>query len=177
MTRGQRCVAPRKVVCTLQRDVQLPTRAVKTPEDAVVIARNMIGNQAFEVLLFFYGNAKSCITAYDSFTSGAPAQVSVDPRAAVRGAIVAGGSVLFSVHQHPSGDPTPSDTDRDLWRRLSQLANTLGLHNPDNFVLGVDSYYAQSRGAAVPYPDGGTLAGTVAACRGRGCHCPIKIVR
>jgi len=49
--------------------------------------------------------------------------------------------VMF-VHNHPSGDPTPSASDRTLTKQLSQTGSSLGVPVLDHLIIGDDSYYS-----------------------------------
>ena len=54
------------------------------------------------------------------------------------------GSVAF-VHNHPSGDPSPSDADIDSTRRLVEAGNLLGIPVIDHIIIG-DGTYASMKG-------------------------------
>jgi DNA repair protein RadC len=49
--------------------------------------------------------------------------------------------VLF-VHNHPSGDPSPSDEDKQLTQRLLDVARLLGIRVLDHIIIGDGSYYS-----------------------------------
>ncbi|MEI3518107.1 MAG: JAB domain-containing protein [Clostridia bacterium] len=68
----------------------------------------------------------------------APREVLVD---AVRRSA---GSVAF-VHNHPSGDPTPSSADLDTTRRLMQAGGVLGIPVLDHIVIGDGCYVSVER--------------------------------
>ncbi len=53
----------------------------------------------------------------------------------------AGAAVLF-LHNHPSGDPTPSPEDRRVTERLRRAGEILGIAVLDHVVVGRDSYYS-----------------------------------
>jgi len=66
----------------------------------------------------------------------------VHPREAFRPAIrEAAASVLF-LHNHPSGDPTPSSEDRRVTDRLKRAGELLGIPVLDHVVVGRDRYYS-----------------------------------
>ena len=58
---------------------------------------------------------------------------------------------IFFLHNHPSGDPTPSLEDRQLTARLVEAGNLLGIPLLDHIVIG-DSRY-------VSFADEGWLSG------------------
>lgn len=60
----------------------------------------------------------------------------IHPREVFRPAIEAGAAALILVHNHPSGDPTPSAEDRAVTRQLSSAGRTLGVPVLDHIVIG-----------------------------------------
>lgn len=71
---------------------------------------------------------------------GSIAHVEVHPREVFRPLVrmAAAGGVL--VHNHPSGDPTPSWQDRELTRRMREVGRVLGIPIIDHVVIGERSY-------------------------------------
>lgn len=60
----------------------------------------------------------------------------VHPREVFRAAIADCASAIFLVHNHPSGDPTPSPEDRAVTRRLKEVAAIIGIQILDHLVIG-----------------------------------------
>ena len=60
----------------------------------------------------------------------------VHPREVFRAAIADCASAMFLAHNHPSGDPTPSQVDRDVTRRLNQVAAIVGIRILDHLIVG-----------------------------------------
>jgi DNA repair protein RadC len=54
----------------------------------------------------------------------------------VRRALELNASALILVHNHPSGDPTPSDTDIDMTGQIERAASALGITVHDHLVIG-----------------------------------------
>ncbi|HWF58732.1 MAG TPA: JAB domain-containing protein [Nitrospira sp.] len=49
---------------------------------------------------------------------------------------------IIAVHNHPSGDPTPSAEDRTLTTRLREAGDLLGIRLLDHLILGDDRLYS-----------------------------------
>jgi DNA repair protein RadC len=60
----------------------------------------------------------------------------VHPREVFRAAIKDAASSIILVHNHPSGDPTPSREDQQVTRRLEESGKTLGIEVLDHIILG-----------------------------------------
>jgi DNA repair protein RadC len=64
----------------------------------------------------------------------------VYPREVVKRALELGASALILVHNHPSGDPTPSRSDIDMTKEVQKAAAALGLVVHDHIVVGRDGH-------------------------------------
>ncbi|HSW29263.1 MAG TPA: DNA repair protein RadC [Longimicrobiales bacterium] len=60
----------------------------------------------------------------------------IHPREVFRAAVVEGAAGVILVHNHPSGDPTPSPEDRAVTRQLAEAGRALGIPVLDHVVIG-----------------------------------------
>lgn len=60
----------------------------------------------------------------------------VAPREVFRLAVVEGAAAVILVHNHPSGDPTPSPDDRAVTRQIAEAGRALGIPVLDHVILG-----------------------------------------
>ena len=66
----------------------------------------------------------------------------VHPREVFKPAILLNACAIIAVHNHPSGDPTPSPEDRTLTTRLREAGDLLGIRLLDHLILGDDRLYS-----------------------------------
>ena len=66
--------------------------------------------------------------------------VEVHPREVFRPLIRMAAAGAVVVHNHPSGDPTPSSHDLDLTRRLRAAGELIGIPVIDHVIVGADSF-------------------------------------
>lgn len=66
----------------------------------------------------------------------------IHPREVFRPAVAEGAAGLVLVHNHPSGDPTPSSEDRVVTRQLVEAGRTLGIPVLDHVVVGKGRYHS-----------------------------------
>jgi DNA repair protein RadC len=64
----------------------------------------------------------------------------IHPREVFRPAVSEGAAGIILVHNHPSGDPTPSAEDRSVTRQLGSAGRALGIPVLDHIVLGRGAY-------------------------------------
>ncbi|MGC4073964.1 MAG: JAB domain-containing protein [Nibricoccus sp.] len=69
-------------------------------------------------------------------TLGTATATLVSPREVFRGAIVTGAVAMIVAHNHPSGDPAPSQQDIHMTRRLREAARVLEIELIDHVVVG-----------------------------------------
>jgi len=89
--------------------------------------------ECFRVL---YLDRKNVLIADEEQASGTVDHVPVYPREIVKRALELNASALILVHNHPSGDPTPSDSDITMTNQVMDAASVLGLTLHDHLIIG-----------------------------------------
>ena len=64
----------------------------------------------------------------------------VYPREVVKRALELSATAIILVHNHPSGDPTPSRADIDMTKQVAEVAKTLGIQLYDHIIVGRDGH-------------------------------------
>jgi len=68
----------------------------------------------------------------------------VHPREVYNPVIRESAAAVIFVHNHPSGDPTPSPEDLEITRRLKEVGEVMGIRVLDHVVVGHDRYFSFS---------------------------------
>ena len=89
--------------------------------------------EEFRVLFL---DRKNVLVADEVQSRGTVDHAPVYPREIVRRALEHGASAIILVHNHPSGDPTPSRADIDMTRDIAQAAKALKIAVHDHLVIG-----------------------------------------
>lgn len=118
--RGERCLDP-TTVYEVMRDV--------ASEDA----------EEFHVVLL---DVRGRLLGRRLISRGALTQCPVVPRDVLRAAVREGAHGVVFVHNHPSGDPTPSADDFTLTDRLRAASELVGVVARDHVVVASDGYYS-----------------------------------
>ena len=84
----------------------------------------------------FYLDRKNVLIADESQGRGTVDHVPVYPREVIKRALALNASALILVHNHPSGDPTPSDSDIAMTQQIQSAAAPLGIVLHDHLVIG-----------------------------------------
>ena len=81
-------------------------------------------------------NTKLRTVGYHIVSVGSLNEAIAHPRETFRAAIVAGAYAFVLMHNHPSGDTTPSEADRRLTRKIEEGARILDIHLADHVIVG-----------------------------------------
>jgi DNA repair protein RadC len=86
-------------------------------------------------LALFLSN-RSEVLALHEVSLGGLAATMVDPRVVFSGALLAGAAAMIMIHNHPSGDPEPSELDIALTKQIVGGARLLGINVLDHVIIG-----------------------------------------
>lgn len=89
-----------------------------------------------ELFRVLYLDRKNVLIADEEQAKGTVDHVPVYPREIIKRALELNASALILVHNHPSGDPTPSDSDITMTARIAQAGDTMGIVIHDHLIIG-----------------------------------------
>src|ERR1700744_2570860 len=79
---------------------------------------------------------RNCLIADEIQGVGTVDHAPVYPREIVRRALEVGATAIILVHNHPSGDPTPSNADGQMTLEIAKAAKPLGIEVLDHIIVG-----------------------------------------
>lgn len=86
-------------------------------------------------------NARGRVTGYKLVSQGTATACLVHPSQVFKAAILLSAVQIILVHNHPSGDPSPSDEDVTITERMRRAGDLLGIPLVDHLVLGSGDAY------------------------------------
>jgi len=105
--------------------------------DAVLdYCHTVMAHRETEQFRVLFLDRRNVLIADEEQASGTVDHVPVYPREVVKRALELNASALILVHNHPSGDPTPSGADIAMTRQVEQAAQALGIALHDHLVIG-----------------------------------------
>ncbi|WP_299890666.1 DNA repair protein RadC [uncultured Ruegeria sp.] len=105
--------------------------------DALVdYCHTTMAHRETEQFRVFYLDRKNVLIADEEQAKGTVDHVPVYPREVAKRALELNASALIVVHNHPSGDPTPSQSDIDMTNRIQDACTALGLTLHDHLIIG-----------------------------------------
>jgi DNA repair protein RadC len=112
------------------------SKPIQTSTDAVTLLRPCFEGLDREHFLVCGLDAKHRIIGINVVSIGSLTLSIVHPREVFKPLILMNAAAFICAHNHPSSDPTPSQEDRLLTKRLCQGAELLGISLLDHLVLG-----------------------------------------
>ena len=105
------------------------------------VGQTLVGREreAFVVLAL---DARHRMIAEPRVSEGGFCSVDVVPRDVFAHVIREGAAAVVFLHNHPSGDPTPSEADRLLTWRLTDAATGIGIRVLDHLIVGQGRYFS-----------------------------------
>lgn len=123
--------------------------SISCSKDVYDLFRFRLASSPNEQFMELTLNTRNRILSEDLCALGGINTVHVHPSGVIRQAVIRSAPSIICLHNHPSGDPTPSPEDRLLTERISQAASLMGVRMLDHVIIAAQSYYS--------FSDAGTL--------------------
>ncbi len=104
--------------------------------------RSLLAAKKKEEFHLLFLNSKNEMIADEKQQSGTVNHAPVYPREVIGRALELGASAVILVHNHPSGDPTPSPADIKVTRDIVQAGKAVSVAVHDHLIIGGDSHYS-----------------------------------
>jgi len=115
-----------------ESDKKLP---VKTPDEVVSLVRGRLRGKKKEHFLVLLLDTRGQLIKTSEISVGSLDTSIVHPREVFQEAISASAASVIFVHNHPSGDPEPSEDDIKLSERLAQAGDIVGIDVLDHIIV------------------------------------------
>ena len=115
-----------------ESDKKLP---VKTPDEVVSLVRGRLRGKKKEHFLVLLLDTRGQLIKTSEISVGSLDTSIVHPREVFQEAISASAASVIFVHNHPSGDPEPSEDDIKLTERLAQAGDIVGIDVLDHIIV------------------------------------------
>lgn len=131
----------------LLADYEFASTAIDSPKALHDFWRNLVAVQPDheadkENLVAVALNTRLKATSWHLVALGSQNECIAHPREIFRTAIIQNAYGLILAHNHPSGDPAPSEADRRLTKRLTEAAEILQIRLLDHVVIGNPDHYS-----------------------------------
>lgn len=117
----------------------LGTDVLASWEALMRYCKSVMAHRDTEQFRILFLDKKNKLIADEEQQTGTVDHVPVYPREVAKRALELNASALILVHNHPSGDPSPSRADIDMTRRIEDALRTLGITLHDHIIIGKET--------------------------------------
>lgn len=129
-----------KAVCEfaqrLSKPIETPQVQITCPDDIANLLMDELRYEKREMVKVILLNMKNIVVKIVNICLGSDNSAILKPKDALVEAVKIGIPKIALVHNHPSGDPTPSKADIEFTDRLGQAASIMGIELLDHIVIG-----------------------------------------
>ena len=133
-----------KALCELATRINYPINnpniRIKTPKDVAELFMEELKNEKQEKLKIILLNTKNELVKNIEIKIGSTNEIQVKPTEILKEVIKEEANKFILIHNHPSGDSTPSKADFDFTQRIEKCSSLLKLNFLDHVVIGRDNY-------------------------------------
>jgi DNA repair protein RadC len=122
------------------RKVNGVIETVTSPEDVWRFFSKRVEGETREIFYCLYLSQRNGILCFEQVSVGISTGTVIDVKGIVRTAILVGAETLIFIHNHPSGDPEPSQGDKDITKRLVEACRIFDLEVLDHIIIGEEGF-------------------------------------
>lgn len=115
---------------------------IRSPEDVAKLMMEELRHLTQEKFVCLFLNTKNQVLAQHTIFIGSLNSSVVHPREVFKEAIRRSSASVICLHNHPSGDPTPSPEDIAVTKRLIQAGQIVGIDVLDHVIIGDGRFYS-----------------------------------
>ena len=115
---------------------------IKDPESVIKAIRASIRDKAKEHFKLILLNTRNKIIGISTISIGTLNTSLVHPREVFKEAILHNAMSVVLAHNHPSGDPEPSEDDLTITRRLVEAGKILGVEVIDHIIISKNGFFS-----------------------------------
>ncbi|BCJ85072.1 RadC family protein [Effusibacillus dendaii] len=120
----------------IARLVREPATVIRNPQDVVDLFMDRLRFEKKEHFIAVHLDTKNQVIAEETVSIGSLDSSIVHPREIFKTALKKSAASIICIHNHPSGDPTPSREDILVTKRLAEAGRILGIEVLDHIVIG-----------------------------------------
>jgi DNA repair protein RadC len=113
--------------------------AISSWDDLLSYCKTVMAHRETEQFRILFLDRKNVLVADEEQAKGTVDHVPVYPREVARRALELNASAVILVHNHPSGDPTPSQADIDMTGQIEAACQSIGVEVHDHVIIGKET--------------------------------------
>ena len=118
------------------------TAFISSTDSLIEFCRCTMGYSEVEVLRLIYVDAKLKVIETEVLQKGSVSSVNINPRDIVANALKKNASGVIMVHNHPTGDPRPSNNDVEATKRVKSACDAVGIALHEHLIITPSDFYS-----------------------------------
>lgn len=131
-----------EITCRMAREEIMNQVVLNTPDKVINYCRLRMSGLSYEQFYVLFLNRKNKLILDEVVQSGTIDKAAIFPRELVKRAIDLGAGAMILVHNHPSGDPTPSKADIESTINIQKAAKLMEIFLYDHIIIGKNKHYS-----------------------------------
>lgn len=118
------------------------TVTIRSPQQIIDYCKAALAGKQEESLELIFLSIRNTVIGTQQISSGLIDRIAISPRKIVESALTAKAAAIILVHNHPSGDCTPSDEDIIFTKNTVRAAQLFGISICDHIIIGKNKHYS-----------------------------------
>lgn len=131
-----------EIYCRFEREEIQEDISLNSPEKVAIYCQARMGHLKHEQFRVLFLNKKNKLIKDLIIQNGTIDKAAIFPRELILQALNIGAGALILAHNHPSGDPTPSQADIDITEDIKKAANLMNILLYDHLVIAKNAFFS-----------------------------------
>jgi DNA repair protein RadC len=118
------------------RKVNDVIETVSSPEEVWRFFSKRVKGETREIFYCLFLSQRNGVLCFEEVSVGISTGTVIDVKGIMRTAILVGAETLIFIHNHPSGDPEPSQGDKDITKKFVEACQIFNLEVLDHIIVG-----------------------------------------
>jgi DNA repair protein RadC len=128
---------------SIELDLELANKrsvTIRSPKDVFENYQSLFKDQVRERFVVFWLNSANKVIGFEIISEGILNSSLTHPREVFRGAIVSTSAAIILAHNHPSGNPEPSQEDISITKQIVESGKIIGIPVHDHIIFAGNTY-------------------------------------
>lgn len=131
-----------ELCCRIAREEIAEDILLNSPDKVINYCKLRMSGLSYEQFRVLFLNRKNKLILDEEVQTGTIDKAAIFPREIVKRALEVGAGAIILVHNHPSGDPTPSQADIDSTIEIQKAAKLMEVFLYDHIIIGRNNHYS-----------------------------------
>ena len=131
-----------RAIRCLEKRLRFNSETLSSSRDVISFTRLHLADEKHEVFAVVFLNSQNCLIAFEKLFNGSISEAPVFPRVVVQKALEYNAAKVILAHCHPSGNPEPSDADKELTRELQKILLVVCVKVLDHIIIAREKSYS-----------------------------------